>query len=236
MVRNRRIQQLFSREQWLNLRITHRASLPLLVLPPVSRTAPAAAPDMAVSDEQLILRAEAGDVAAVALLFDHFSDLILGIGLKILRDRGEAEDFVQEFFLALFNKVKGFDPAKGSARTWIVQIAYRRAFDRREYLSKREFYTGTDLANLPNTLRDDSRTEEHLTNAVAGDRLHAAFQELAERHRATLEMYFFEGRDLREISERLGETFENTRHFFYRGLERLRSIAAVGVRRDKKES
>lgn len=220
----------------MNLRIRYRASLPLLVLRPVSRTALAAAPDMAVSDEELILRAEAGDVAAVAVLFELFSDLILGIGLKILRDHGEAEDFVQEFFLALFNKVKGFDPAKGSARTWIVQIAYRRAFDRREYLSKREFYSGTDLMDLQNTLRDESRIDEHLTDVVAGERLHAAFQELAERHRATLEMYFFEGRNLREISERLGETLENTRHFFYRGLERLRSIAAVAARRNKKES
>src|SRR5262245_64182221 len=103
---------------------------------------------MAVSDEHLMLRAEAGDVSAVALLVERFSDLILGIGLKILRDRGEAEDFVQDFFLALFKKIKGFDPAKGTARTWIVQIAYRRAFDRREYLSKREFYGGTDLVDL----------------------------------------------------------------------------------------
>jgi RNA polymerase sigma-70 factor, ECF subfamily len=171
---------------------------------------------------------------AVAILFERFSDLILGIGLKVLRDRGEAEDFVQDFFLALFNKVKGFDPAKGTARTWIVQIGYRRAFDRRAYLARREFYNGTDLGDLENTLSDAVRPEEHLADLIAGDRLHAAFEELAERHRATLEMYFFEGRDLREISERLGETLENTRHFFYRGLDRLRSIAAVQAHRGKK--
>jgi RNA polymerase sigma-70 factor (ECF subfamily) len=189
---------------------------------------------MGVSDDELLLRAEAGDVAAVALLFERFSDLLLGIGLKILRDRGEAEDFVQDFFLGLFNRIKGFDPEKGSARTWIVQIAYRRAFDRRAYLSKREFYSGTDLLRLENTLDDGSQLEQHLTDIFTGEQLHAAFQDLAERHRATLEMYFFEGRDLREISEKLGESFENTRHFFYRGLDRLRGIAAA--LRGKKES
>ena len=71
----------------MNLRLTDRASLPLLVLKPVSRTSPAAAPDMAVSDEELMLRVETGEVEALTLLFDRFSDLMLGIGLKVLRDR-----------------------------------------------------------------------------------------------------------------------------------------------------
>jgi RNA polymerase sigma-70 factor (ECF subfamily) len=182
-----------------------------------------------------LLRAEAGDRTAAAILFERFSDLILGIGVKILRDRGEAEDLVQDFFLSLFAKIKGFDPAKGSGRNWIIQIAYRRAFDRRTYLSKREFYGGTDLQRVENTLEDDSRLEEQVTDSVTGEQLHAAFEELAERHRATLEMYFFEGLDLREISERLGETLENTRHFYYRGLDRLRSIAAERAHRAKKD-
>lgn len=215
--------------------MTDWASLPLLVLRPLARTAPAPTSDMGVSDEDLLLRAEAGDRTAATLLFERFSDLILGIGMKILRDRGEAEDLVQDFFLSLFGKIKGFDPAKGSGRNWIIQIAYRRAFDRRTYLSKREFYDGTELQRVENTLEDGSRLEEQLTAFMTGEQLHAAFEELAERHRATLEMYFFEGLDLREISERLGETLENTRHFYYRGLDRLRSIAAVRPHRGRKD-
>lgn len=211
-----------------------RPLLPLLVLRPLARTTPAPALDRGVSDEVLLLQAEAGDRTAAALLFERFSDLVLGIGQKILRDRGEAEDLVQDFFLNLLHRVKGFDPAKGAGRNWIIQIAYRRAFDRRNYLSKREFYRGTDLQRAENTLEDDCRLEERLTDFVTGEQLHAAFEELAERHRATLEMYFFEGRDLREISERLGETLENTRHFYYRGLDRLRSIAAMRAQRGKK--
>lgn len=185
---------------------------------------------MELSDEDLVLRAEAGDRAAVGLLFDRYSDLVFGIGLRILHDRCEAEDLVQEVFLNLFEKVKGFDPSKGCGRTWIVQIAYRRAFDRRTYLTRRSFYDGTDVERVKNTLQGAMGLEDHIANLVTGEQLHAAFEELNEKQRETLQMYFFEGLDLREISEHLGETLENTRHFYYRGLERLRKVAATLAR------
>ena len=203
----------------MNLRVT---SLPILVPQKLVRTAPAPTFDRGASDESLLLRSEAGDHAAIALLFDRYADLVLGVGLKILRDRGEAEDLVQEVFLTLFEKVRGFDPSRGAGRSWIVQIAYRRGLDRRKYLARRHFYGGTDTDSLKNALQDGPALETRLTHRITGEQLHAAFEELSERQRATLEMHFFEGCDLREISERLGETLESIRHFYYRGLDRLR--------------
>src|SRR6266568_2187313 len=113
-----------------------------------------------------------------------------------------------------------------SGRTWIVQIAYRRAFDRRAYLFRRKFYDGTELGYIQNTLQVEARYEEQIADLLTGEQLHAAFEELSEKQRATLEMYFFEGLDLREISGRLGETLESIRHFYYRGLDRLRKVEA----------
>jgi len=199
------------------------------------RSAPAeTVPFAELSDEYLVLRMEKGDRHAVELLFDRYSTLVFGIGLRILHDRGEAEDFVQDVFLRLFESVKGFDPSKGSGRTWIVQIAYRRAFDRNGYLTKRRFYDGTDFEQIQNTLQAETAVENRIADLLTGEQLHAAFEELGEKQRTTLEMFFFEGLDLRQISERLGETLENTRHFYYRGLERLRRIAVARVRRERK--
>jgi len=209
-------------------------SFPLLFLRRV-RSAPAETASFAeLSDEYLVLRMEKGDGHAVELLFDRYSTLVFGIGLRILHDRGEAEDFVQDVFLRLFESVKGFDPSKGSGRTWIVQIAYRRAFDRHGYLTKRRFYDGTDFEQIQNTLQAGTGLENRIADLLTGEQLHAAFAELGEKQRTTLEMFFFEGLDLRQISERLGETLENTRHFYYRGLERLRRIAVALVRRERK--
>ena len=189
---------------------------------------------MAPTDEDLLLRTEAGDASAAAVLFDRHSDLIFTIGLRVLRDRGEAEDLVQEVFLGLVKKVRGFDPGKGSGRTWIIQIAYRRAFDRRAYLTRRSFYGGTDLERMQNTLEGRGGLEAQVLDVLTGEQLHAAFDELNEKQRVTLELYFFEGLDLREISERLTESLENTRHHYYRGLERLRKNAIGMAHRHRK--
>lgn len=187
------------------------------------------------NDEDLVLRMEKGDRKAVASLFDRYADLLYAIGVRILRDRDEAQDLVQDVFLHLFEKAKGFDPAKGSGRTWIVQIAYRRAFDRRTHLGKRHFRTGIDLEQIKNTLEGPVVFGDRITDQLTGRQLHAAFEHLSEKQRLTLQMHFFEGLNLREISERLGETLENTRHFYYRGLERLRRAGTTTSRRNGKK-
>jgi RNA polymerase sigma-70 factor (ECF subfamily) len=192
----------------------------------------AVADPTAPSDENLLSRLESGDFTALEPLFDRYAALIFRIGFRVLRDRGEAEDLVQDVFLHLCEKVKGFDALRGSARTWIVQITYRRAFDRRTYLGRRRFYDGTDPQLLANTLGVSS--EEAVANVLAAEELRAAFEELSEKQRLTLEMYFFEGLDFREIADRLGETLENTRHFYYRGLERLRRTVAAMSRLPRK--
>jgi len=187
-----------------------------------------------LSDEDLLLRMERGDRSALEYLFDRYSDIVRGIGFRVLRDRTEAEDLVQEVFLQLWGKVKGFDPNKGSGRLWIANIAYRRAFDRRMQLHRRGVFGGTDIESVENTLVGAADTEEQLADIVTGEQLHAAFEQLNERQQATLEMYFFGGLNLREISEQLGETLENTRHHYYRGLRRLRALAAAMGPRTRK--
>ena len=136
----------------------------------------------------MLLQAQHGNRAALGALFDRYASLVLGIGLRTLRDRGEAEDLVQEVFLSLCEKVRGFDPSKGSGRTWIVQIAYRRGFDRRAYLFRRRFYDGTEVGHIQNTLQVEPRCEERIADLLTGEQLHAAFEELSEKQRATLEI------------------------------------------------
>jgi RNA polymerase sigma-70 factor (ECF subfamily) len=164
---------------------------------------------------------------ALSALFTRYARLVLGIGLRILRDSGEAEDLVQDVFLRLFEKAHTFDVTKGTARTWIVQVAYRHACGRRAHLKRRGFYSGTDLHDVENALLEDMRLEERLAARLTGAQLLTALEELNDKQRATLHLYYFEGLELREIAQRLDETLENTRHHFYRGLERLRKRAIV---------
>jgi RNA polymerase sigma-70 factor (ECF subfamily) len=132
--------------------------------------------------------------------------LFLGIPYRILLDRGEAEDLVQEIFLRLCQKSNSFDPTKGSARTWMVQFAYRRSFDRRSYLTRRFFYGGTEIEGLKNTLQEATGLEEQIAARLTGEQLRAAFEELNDKEAATLQLLFFEGCELREVAERLGDS------------------------------
>jgi DNA-directed RNA polymerase specialized sigma24 family protein len=95
-------------------------------------------PDL--SDEDVMERLRKGDPDALPILFDRFYRLVLRIASRILRDAGEAEDVMQEVFLEIFKRVAQFDPAKGSAKTWILQYAYHRSLSRRQYLALRNFY------------------------------------------------------------------------------------------------
>jgi RNA polymerase sigma-70 factor, ECF subfamily len=186
------------------------------------------------SDEALLERVQKKDYSAVGLLFDRYARLFWGIAHRILRDRGEAEDMVQEIFLRLCQKSNAFDAAKGSARTWMVQFAYRRSFDRRSYLTRRFFYGGTEIERLKNTLQGSTGLEDQISARLTGEQLRAAFEELGDKEAATLQLFFFGGCELREAAERLGESLGNTRHYYYRGLERLRRTAiAMAVRNEK---
>src|SRR5215472_10197191 len=93
-----------------------------------------------MSAEDLIARMRQGHADALPVLFDRFHRLVLKIALSIVRDPGEAEDIMQDVFFEIFNKAGQFDPAKGSAKTWVLQYAYHRSLSRRQYLALRGFY------------------------------------------------------------------------------------------------
>jgi len=179
------------------------------------------------SDEELMSSLQTKDSKALELLFDRYSRLVFGIALRILNDHSEAEEVVQEAFLYIYQKALLFDPLKGSAKGWVVQIAFSRARDRKAHLSRRGFYSGTDIDSLDDTLLGHNDVERDIGARLDFSQLQGAFEDLTHMQRQTLEMFYFEGMELREISERLHEPFGNVRHHFYRGLERLRQSPAV---------
>jgi RNA polymerase sigma-70 factor (ECF subfamily) len=145
----------------------------------------------------------------------------------VLRDRGEAEDVVQEAFFHVYKKSRLFDGAKGTAKNWILQIALHRALDKKGQLTRRGFYRGTDVGTMGDTVSGGTDLDREISAKLNRVQLDKAFAELPKSQRMTLELFYFEGLNLREISEKLNQPLGNTRHHFYRGLERLRKSAFV---------
>jgi RNA polymerase sigma-70 factor, ECF subfamily len=186
------------------------------------------------TDEDAMACLQCNDTSALEILFDRYARLVFRIARGVVRDTGEAEDVVQEAFFHVYKKCQLFDKAKGSVKNWIVQVALHRALDRKEHLARRGFYLGTDLTSLDDTLLGGTDLDREIGSKLNRAQLQKAFQELPEVQRVTLELFYFEGLDLREISERLSEPLGNTRHHFYRGLERLRKSAFVQKLRETK--
>jgi RNA polymerase sigma-70 factor (ECF subfamily) len=188
---------------------------------------PKAAPLASPSDEELMAGLQAKDSSALEALFRRHSRLVSGIAYRILGDYSEAEEVVQETFFYIYQHATLFDPGKGGAKAWTVQVAYSRALDRRAHLSRRGFYSGTEIESLDDTLVGKTDVEREIGSRINFAHLQRAFEDLTDMQRRTIELFYFEGLELREISERLHEPFGNVRHYYYRGLERLRKSPSV---------
>jgi len=178
------------------------------------------------SDETLFDQLRGGDREALAILFRRYARLVRGIAHRILRSAAEADDLVQEVFLFLFRKGTLFDPALGSARSWIVQVTYDRAIDRRRYLASRHFYNSVELDEGiigANNLRLEIAFYEQSIEGILGREILKRIEDaLSEDQRRTINLHFFEGYTLDEIAGLIGQTIGNVRNHYYRGLEKMR--------------
>ncbi len=180
----------------------------------------------AAEDERLMEQVQDGGKEAFSVLFRRYARPVRNVAYRILCDEAEADDLTQEVFLFIFRKSALYDPAQGKAATWIIHLAYHRAFDRRRYLNTRHFYTVQEFQRdrLPaGDARSQSVLNERSTDRILGRQILERFnRRLTAEQRETIRLHFFEGYEFREIAELTGRSLVNVRSHYYRGLERLR--------------
>jgi RNA polymerase sigma-70 factor (ECF subfamily) len=173
----------------------------------------------------LIARVCADDSDALGLLFGRYARLVWTIARRILRNSEEADDLLQDLFLLVRRRASVFDPSKGSVRSLLIQMCYQRAFSRRRDLARRNFYSSGEVREnavvakrSPYVSFYDETLEAHFGKAA----LQRALEDLSVEQRETLHLCFFGGHTLEEIAVRLGQSYGNVRHHYYRGLAKLR--------------
>jgi RNA polymerase sigma-70 factor (ECF subfamily) len=192
---------------------------------PIYKDTGAVRPAEEPSDEALIARICADDSDALGLLFSRYARLVWTIAHRILRNREEADDLLQDLFLLVRRRASVFDPSKGSVRSLLIQMCYQRAFSRRRDLARRNFYSSGEVTENTVFAKPslsvpfyDENLEAHFGKAA----LKRALEDLSTEQRETLRLCFFGGHTLEEIAERLGRSYRNVRHHYYRGLAKLR--------------
>ncbi len=176
------------------------------------------------TDEALLILLQAGEQDALGCLFQRYARVVRHVAGRILRDAAEAEDLVQDLFLFIQRKCAIFDSSKSTARSWIIQMAYHRAIERRRYLTTRQFYARMEIqSNTDHLVGTPTNESDYSAEAVFGrNGLAKVLKSLSEDQRETLRLHFFDGFTLAEISQKSGQTLGNVRNHYYRGLDKLR--------------
>ncbi|MEO7731249.1 MAG: sigma-70 family RNA polymerase sigma factor, partial [Kofleriaceae bacterium] len=171
-------------------------------------------------DEALVVAMVAGDRAALAELYERHSGLLLGLALRIVREKREAEDLLHDVFLEAWRSAKDFDPKRGRVRTWLAIRMRSRALDLQKSarVSRNTGDAGLDF------VVDDSEgaSPDH-------GRIRTALAELGQDQRKVLELAYFEGLSCTEIAERIAIPVGPVKSRIAAGLDRLRLGLVIPV-------
>jgi RNA polymerase sigma-70 factor, ECF subfamily len=153
-------------------------------------------------------------------LYEAHHRQAIGLAYRLLGDMGDAEDVVQDAFLAVWRSLDRYDPARGTPRTWLMSIVRNRALDvlrtRRVHPVKplddnAAFADGTDVVRLVEARLDSTRARAALTT-------------LPDEQRQTIEMAYLVGLSHSQIASRTDEPLGTIKGRIRLGLQRLRVV------------
>lgn len=170
---------------------------------------------------ELLRDVAGGDHHAFEALYHSSAPRLMAICLRVLHDRGEAEDVLQEVFVRIWHKAAQFDAGKAGAMTWLATIARNKAIDR-----VRARPAGLSLAPIelvdevadegPTPLQDSERAQER-------SRLDACMEALESRRRVLIHAAFFDGSTYEELARRASAPLGSVKSWIRRGLMQLRT-------------
>ena len=169
-----------------------------------------------------MLRAVArGDEAAFARVYDRYSPILLGLLLRILRSRAEAEDVLQEVFLQVWQQARSFDPARGRPFTWLVTLSRSRAIDRLRAVDSRERAAQRSAEDAPPAAAQQDWADEEAIRAERAEAVRDALSELPEEQRQVLVLAYLEGMSQSEIAAAKNQPLGTVKTRTRAGLKKL---------------
>jgi len=179
-------------------------------------------PDPAGTDADDVALIEAmagGDRTALDGLYDRHASTLLALALRILRNRGEAEDLLHDVFLEVWRAAKDYDTSRGRVRTWLVIRMRSRALDVvKSARMARRTDDDTVVAQVVATDDPSASTDQA--------RVRAALGEVPADQRAVLELAYFEGLSCSEIADKIAVPIGTVKSRLAAGLSKLRLTLA----------
>jgi RNA polymerase sigma-70 factor (ECF subfamily) len=152
------------------------------------------------TDGALLRRIGAGEIAAVAELYDRYAQMLFPLALRIVRDRAEAEDVVHDAFVTVTDRAEQYAPDRGSVAAWLVTLVRNLSIDRTRRRDRRGSLERDVIAFEPTAVVEDPETLA--SDAAERVKIRRALAKLPDAQRETLEVAFFEGLTYPEIAAR----------------------------------
>lgn len=168
-----------------------------------------------------MLRLADGDRDALREIYEATQAKLFGICLRILGDRKEAEDALQDVYLTLWRRADRYDPARASAISWLATFARNRAVDR---LRTGKVQRGAVPVDEALEIADEApRADALLEDAERSARIHHCLERLEDPTRSSIRTAFFEGRTYAELADTAGEPLGTIKSRIRRGLAKLKA-------------
>lgn len=173
-------------------------------------------------DLELAASLAAGEVDALARLYDRYGPLAYSVSLRILGDPGKAEDVVQDAFLKLWNSASRFDSHRGSLRTWVITAVRNRSID---YLRGRSAHERQEREIPLDTEAQGAGSDpwREVAASIEHDVIREALSSLPPEQRQTVELAYFGGYSHREIAEMISVPLSTVKGRMRLALEKLNS-------------
>jgi RNA polymerase sigma-70 factor (ECF subfamily) len=168
-----------------------------------------------------LVRVAGGDRAALRVVYQDTSAKLFGVCLRILKDRGEAEDVLQEVFVTVWRRAASFDPGRASPITWMVAIARNRAIDR---LRASAISRCMEPIESADAVSDPAPAAvERVELAQQHQRLSRCLEELEARQASAIREAFLDGTTYEELATRMSVPLGTMKSWIRRGLLKLRT-------------
>lgn len=170
--------------------------------------------------EGLLSQVALGNREAFETLYRETAARLFGICLRVLAERSEAEDALQDVFTTVWRKAAQFDATRSGATSWLAMIARSKAIDRLRSLPARKAQTDLELAE---DIEDPAASPPQQAQA-ATDRaqLERCLDQLEPRRRSLIRAAFFDGSTYEELSTRLKAPLGSVKSWIRRSLLQLR--------------
>lgn len=179
-----------------------------------------AAPDL----NDLLVRCGRGDEAAFADLYDATGSSVFGLARRVIRDPSRAEEVAQEVYIQVWQSASRFDPAKGTAKSWLLTLAHRRAVDAIRHdqaATNRE--NKYDWSSGP----DFDEVEETVTITLEHEQVKRCLDGLTDLQREAVNLAYYQGYTYAEVATALDANTATIKTRMRDGIVRLRDCMGV---------